>query len=179
MKRLRSRKHKWMLIVCMAFLSLFTGCGNGLQNTERVFKEEKETDYRDEQEREFVYLEKKELYDINDRRHKYTTYMPAGCDVYDGCASYMDHGLSYNADVDSFDDWEEQYDSFEYSYELIMEYAHEPVDDYTDVSTSGILSNGDDRYYIYTARGIDYEGIPFEIRRLSYMKMQPEGACIN
>ncbi|MBD5463771.1 MAG: DUF1266 domain-containing protein [Lachnospiraceae bacterium] len=181
MKKSTIQKHKWMLIVCMTFLILLAGCGNRQQDAERVSKEEKEEERvsYDEQGKEFVYLEQRELNDINDRRYKYTTYMPIGCDVNDGYASYTDHGLSYTADVDSFGDQEEQYDSFEYGFEVTMEYTHEPVDDYTDVSTSGVLSNGDDRYYIITARGIDYEGVPFEMRRLEYMEMQPTGACIN
>lgn len=180
MKYITIQKNKRMIIASMILLIFFTGCGRQ-QEKVRSFKEEREeeTISREEQEGEFDYLEQKELFDFNDRRHKYAVYMPIGCDVVDGYASYMNHGLSYNASVDSFDDKEEQYDSFAYGFEVTMEYTRTPVDDYTDVSTSGILSNGDDRYYIITARGIDYEGVAYEMRCLEYMAMQPAGACIN
>ncbi len=184
MKGLIEQKYKGILLMGIVLLIALTGCGRRQQVFEPSSKEEESREAEnsvEEEESKFVYLEELEIEDINDRRRTYSTYMPKGCEVYDGFGSYTDHGLSYTARVENYGDGDkqEEYDSFAYGFEVSMEYKHEPVDDYTDVNTTGILSNGEDRYYILTARGIDYEGVPFEVRYLEYLEMQSTGACIN
>ncbi|MDE7286952.1 MAG: hypothetical protein K2N55_08965, partial [Lachnospiraceae bacterium] len=184
MRRLIHQKRKRMLLAGIVLLLVLTGCGGRQPVFDSTSKEEESKEERtldDENSSEFVYLEQREIDDFNDRRQTYTTYMPKGCEVYDGYGSYTDHGLSYTVRVQNYGDGDiqEQYDTFAYGFEVRMEYSHEPVDDYTDVNTSGILSNGEDRYYILTARGIDYEGVPFQMRYLEYIEMLSTGACIN
>lgn len=182
MKGLAAHTYKRTLIMGIVLLIALTGCGRRQQVFESSSKEEKSVEAENAgEENKFVYLEEQGIVDSNDRSHTYSTYMPKGCRVYDGYGSYTDHGLSYTARVDNYGDGDkkEQYSTFAHGFEVRMEYAHEPADDYTDVNTTGILSNGEDRYYMFTARGIDFEGVPFEMRYLEYIEMQSTGACIN
>lgn len=184
MKGLIYQKYRKALLVGIALMFVLTGCGRRQQVFESSSKEEEsreEENSEEEEESKFVYLEQREINDFNDGGHTYTTYMPKGCEVYGRYGSYTDHGLSYTARVDNYGDGDkqEQYDTFADGFEVSVEDKHKPEDDYTDVNTTGILSNGEDRYYILTARGIDFEGVPFEMRYLEYIEMQSTGACIN
>lgn len=126
----------------------------------------------------FVYLEKKEMEDINDPGAVYEIYMPRDAEVTDGFATLSQHGISYTADIYGYGEADQRYASFEDHLTLKQKYAHEADSDYIDVADTGIIENGADRYFIFTGRGVDYEGVSFELRQLYYLEMQPSGAGI-
>ena len=193
MRGLSVHNPKHFLSVFLLFLVLAAGCGNEAADRREVQaeKEAAETEEKEDktegekalrgskEQKEYVYLEVKSIRDINDRKAVYETYVPKGSEVGGGSAFYSEHGLYYFADVESFGGASHQYDSFEHSAELMLEYWQGADMDYTDINNSGILENGDDRYYILTGRGVDYDGTPFEVRQLYYMDMQDSGACIS
>lgn len=180
---------KRMLAVGIILILLLTGCRSSDSDREAFRQEEEkstaEKNGRDtaenemEEEEDFVYLEKFEVWDINDKKARYETYMPRGTEVSDGSAFYYEHGLDYYAGVDSFQKSDEHYESLESLLEAMLESWHEPYEDCMDINSSGILENGDDRYYMITCRRMNYEGNVYETRLLEYVEMQPSGDCIE
>ena len=200
MKRWAVHSPKVILPMFLLLLALTAGCGSGqrgrgtlpensreaeeetgkagkIEKVERT--EENGTPGSEEEQRDYVYLEKKKIRDINDRSVVCEAYVPKGSEVGSGSAFFNEHGLYYFANVDSFGGASFLYESFEDSYDLMLEYWQGADMDYTDIGSSGILENGDDRYYILTGKGMDYSGTPFEVRQLYYMDMQPSDACIE
>ncbi len=194
------RPLRYFLFMCMILLPLITGgCGYGNssgQATGSVSKfgegsssteadtprqegrEKSGADADSQEESPFTYLEKRKMEDINDPGAVYEIYIPKDADVDSGFATSGDYGISYTADIYGYGDAAERYDSFEDHLTLKRKYSHEPDSDYIDVTDTGILENGEDRYFIFLAKGVDYEGASFELRELYYLEMQPSGAGI-
>ncbi|GFI46846.1 hypothetical protein IMSAGC019_02166 [Lachnospiraceae bacterium] len=148
----------------------------GDQQEEEVQKSQGQENARDDT---YANLSQLGIEDINDRGTYYQAYMPRGSQPGDGSAFYNGHGLYYFASVENYGGASEIYDNFENLYGLMLEGYQGPDRDYSDIKGSGILENGEDRYYILTARGRDYDGMPFESRQIEYRQVQPSGACIS
>ncbi len=121
------------------------------------------------------YLEKMTIGDINDPDVACEFYMPKGSEISEGYGFYHQHGLYISA----FGNRIKGYDDFAYYFGLMLEYLPGPALDYEDIYCSGLLENGEDRYFIYTGRCVQYDGTPLEIRILEYMMVQPTGDCVN
>lgn len=205
MKRRTGGHPKIILPAFLLFMALTAGCGNmrqgGWETRETAGRstedgngigrrnkgeETRKPETGDGQERDsgeeqskYVYLEKKRIRDINDRNVICEAYVPKGSEVGGGSAFYSGHGLYYFANTDSFGDASYQYETFTHSYGLMLEYWQGADMDYTEFGSSGVLENGNGRYYILTGKGVDYDGTPYEAKRLYYMEMQSSGASLN
>lgn len=161
-------KFTWKRGLCILagaiVLALSPGCGDARQSP---FGAVKETEREDQ----FVFLENLEIKDITNKKASFHIFMPRGSEVNDGFGFYNDHGIYYNATVNQTGDFEDY-------YETMLKYWTGPDDDYTDIYSSGVLENGDDRYFIFTGKEV-YEGKPHEIRRVEYVVNQPSGDYIN
>lgn len=182
-------KSRFMLVVLMVLpVVMLSGCemrSNGASVSfrketaaEKDSSEASDSGMEAEAESPYTYLAKKEIEDINDRGSVYEIYMPKDVDIIDGYASLSQHGISYSADVYGYGEAEERYASFEDHLTLKQKYAHEADSDYIDVADTGIIENGEDRYFIFMGKGVDYDGASFELRELYYLEMQPSGAGI-
>lgn len=183
-----------LLVLALVLLVMIAGCAAqpsgtsaSLKKKADMSKEDAGTESSDDsgsgadsgdEESPYVYLEKKEIEDINDSRAVYEIYMPKDAEVISGFASLNQHGISYSADVYGYGEAAERYASFEDHLILKQKYAHEADEDYIDVADTGIIENGEDRYFIFTARGVDFDGLSFTLRQLYYLEMQPSGAGI-
>lgn len=137
--------------------------------------EEPGEEAEEEPEDSYTYVEKLVIEDYNNKEAKYQIYMPNGSEVNDGFGFYHQHGIYFTATVNSI----VGYESFEDYYEMTLEYWPGPDTDYTDIYGSGVVENEEDRYFILTRRGTDYDGTPQEIRRIEYMVAEPGGDYIN
>ncbi|MDE7046562.1 MAG: DUF1266 domain-containing protein [Lachnospiraceae bacterium] len=185
-----------LLVLVMVLSVMSAGCGTQPSGASASFKKKTNMSNKDsaldtepsedfkgsadskDEESPFVYLEKKEIEDINEPGAVYEIYMPKDAEVTSGFASLNQHGISYSADVYGYGEAAERYASFEDHLTLKQKYAHEADSDYIDVADTGIIENGEDRYFIFTGRGVDYDGVSFELRQLYYLEMQPSGAGI-
>lgn len=183
------KSHFMFSALIASLLVMLSGCSAQSNGAPASFRTEKDTAESDDSDTSgegveeedgspYTYLTKKEIEDINDRGSVYEIYMPKDVDIVDGFASLSQHGISYTADVYGYGEAEERYASFEGHLTLKQKYAHEADSDYIDVFDTGIVENGTDRYFIFTGKGVDYDGASFELRELYYLEMQSSGAGI-
>lgn len=176
-----------MLAAVFMLVPFLTGCRDGgtgpaamQEDRERREQEEpgeitKPEEAAEEPEDNYTYVEKLEIEDYNNQEARYWIYMPKGSEVNDGFGFYHQHGIYFTATVNSI----EGYESFTDYYDMTLEYWPGPDTDYTDIWGSGVVENGEDRYFILTGRGTDYDGTPQEIRRIEYMVAKPGGDYVN
>lgn len=123
----------------------------------------------------FPYLKKQRISDYNNKDAKYEIFMPEGTEVNGGFGTYYEHGIDYTVTINDT----QGYDSFEHFLQLKQEYWPDPDTDYIDIYCTGMMENGDDRYFIMTGKGTNYEGTAFVIKELEYMEVKPSGDCIT
>lgn len=183
-------------MLCLVFILSLTGCGSSKpdvselktvtemragKNTETETEETKQNGSEtgggsfDGGKSGFSYVEKMTIGDINDPEVKCEIYVPKGTEVNDGYGFYHEHGIYLSA----YGNRIKGYEDFAFYFGLMLEYLPGPDMDYEDLYCSGLLENGDDRYFIYTGRSVQYDGTPFEIRMLEYMAVQPSEDCVN
>ncbi len=170
--------------IVLTFVPFLAGCKDGRTGSvgmqeEQEKKQQDETkepgEKAEEEQDSYTYVEKLEIEDYNNKEARYQIYMPKGSEVNDGFGFYHQHGIYFTATVNNIGD----YESFSDYYDMTLEYWPGPDTDYTDIYASGVVENGEDRYFILTGRGTDYDGTPQEIRRIEYMVAEPGGDYVN
>lgn len=195
MKKSDSKRRRLFPLICLMLTISLAGCGSRRPEAPQIrtvaeMREEKEAETETAAEKETketdkvspgsgkngdLYLEKREMEDLNDPEKKCEIYLPKGTEINEGYGFYHQHGIYLSAFVNRVEGEE----PFEDYFTLIQEYLSGPDMDYADLTFSGVMENGDDRYFIYTGRYVQYDGTPCEIRMLEYMSVQPSNNYVN
>ncbi len=188
MKQSWIRRFGLGLLAGLLLMALLAGCGEKAspKSLTKIGEEkEEEPEAEDEEETEeipvdggedgFPYLEKQKISDYNNKDAKYEIFMPEGTEVNGGFGTWYEHGIDYTVSINDT----RGYESFEDFMQLKQEYWPDPDTDYIDIYSTGIMENGDDRYFILTGKGTNYEGTAFVIKVLEYLEVKPSGDCIS
>lgn len=177
-----------MMTVCT-----IAGCGNlqsskvnepeSEEQTTAEVKEENETvemiSVEEEILPEYRYLETMMIEDYYGDHTEHEMFAPVGSNCENGFLSYYDHGLSLFASVYSSEissDW--VYDFWESSSKgQVEEWQEDP--EYSDIQVGENVTVGDDRYMIISANRLDYNGIPYIIKKLFYLDMREDNRSVR
>lgn len=171
MKKSDSRRKMGSLLTGLALAALLAGCGSRQTSAPQV----KTVAEMRAEENSSSYVEKREMEDLNNPDITCEIYMPKGSEISEGYGFYHQHGLYFSAFVNRI----EGYEAFEDYFVLMEEYLPGPEMDYADLYCSGVMENGDDRYFMYTGRDVQYDGMPCEIRTLEYMVVLENDSYVN
>lgn len=150
---------------------------DGSTDTKEKQNENTNDTISDEESSKLNYVEKVVMEDFEGNESQYYTYAPignSGCT--EGFVSCWEYGLNYTAFLyDKVGTTTSLYASLEESVNTSLEMWNDKEYGYDNVQAGEIQKNGDDRYQIITAQKEDYNEIPYEVKKISYMDVCNEG----
>lgn len=170
-----------------------TGCGNtkGSGDKEPVLEGQTTTEIEEADETierlsaeeetssQYQYVEKVMIEDYYGDRTEQEIYAPMGSQYDSGFLFYYDHGLIFSANTYSSElSASEMYEIWE---DVTREQAQEWGNDleYSEVQIGETVKAGDDRYRIISANRQDYEGIPYQVKKVFYMNIREANKCVE
>lgn len=132
----------------------------------------------DEEAASLQYMEKVMIEDYYGDMTEYEMYAPVGSINGEGYLSYIDHGLVFYASVYSYG----IQDFFEEGLQIMVNVEKEDWEEYyqySDIQVSEIMQNGDDRYVFLSARGEDYNGLGYGIKKVIYQDVRENSVAIE
>lgn len=124
-----------------------------------------------------TYLEEYQIEDFYGDGKEYSLYAPKGGENMDGFFYSDDHGVTFTASVYSGGSLEELQMFLETRVDLLVE-EWKDDSEYSEVGVGETLEKGDDRYLFLTAKTTDYNGTPYQRRKLVYMSVRDGNAGV-
>lgn len=199
MNKKRKRIQVWFGILMTA--CVIAGCGNadnGSGDKEPETAQQKETAQQTDKETaaearettqapaaegedsaQYAYIEQVMVEDSFGDKAEHAVFAPVGSTSENGFLSYYDHGLSFSAMVYTSEVssdvaceiWEEL------AREQAQEWENDP--EYADVQAGEVVEAGDDRYLVVSADRMDYNGIPYQVKKVYYIDMREAGRSVE